>query len=355
MPQGNASEYAALHARVRVMYSTLLTDSVRAGLYEATDFPALIRLLKETTYGPYLEKVDDKNLTPRRAVYQIKGQLANAYTTLIQLAPGHVRPLLRQLYRRYEVDNLKAVLRGIVTDATWDQVLFVLFPLGPTAAFSAEAMVETKNVSAAIELLRNTPYYATLSHAMERYTAEKSLFPLEVALDLDYWRKLWVEVNHLPSQDRAQAMRIVGSLLDMNNLMWAIRYREYHHLSEEEIINYTLPIGYRVHDEDIRAIAAGADISQLVNRIYPQIRGAIRLYQGPQGELPRLEAGFQRDIIQQCKAAFVGYPFHVGIPLAYLVLDELEIQDLTVLIEAKASQMPAEGFQPYLLLGPLPK
>jgi hypothetical protein len=38
-------------------------------------------------------------------------------------------------------------------------------------------------------------------------------------------------------------MKIIGSLLDMNNLMWAIRYKVYHKLSEEELINYTLPFG----------------------------------------------------------------------------------------------------------------
>jgi vacuolar-type H+-ATPase subunit C/Vma6 len=48
-------------------------------------------------------------------------------------------------------------------------------------------------------------------------------------------------------------------------------------------------------------------------------------------------------------AAFVGDPFHIGVPLAFLVLSDLEIQDLTVLIEAKSSGMSEEDFQPYLL------
>jgi vacuolar-type H+-ATPase subunit C/Vma6 len=186
---------------------------------------------------------------------------------------------------------------------------------------------------------------------MKRYTVEGSLFPLEVALDLDYWRRLWRDVDRLTGTDRAQARRIVGSLLDVTNLMWAIRYRVNHHLSEEEIINYTLPFGYRVHDEDVRAIAAGADIAQLVMRIYPGIEGVGELLRAPQDGLPQLEAQFQRHVVQECRTAFVGYPFHVGVPAAYLILTEFEIQDLTVLVEAKSSQMPAERFCPYLLIG----
>jgi vacuolar-type H+-ATPase subunit C/Vma6 len=53
--------------------------------------------------------------------------------------------------------------------------------------------------------------------------------------------------------------------------------------------------------------------------------------------------------MDQCLAAFIGNPFHIGLPLAFLVLSNLEIQDLTVLIEAKASGMPEEEYLPYIL------
>jgi V/A-type H+-transporting ATPase subunit C len=353
MPGGGVSGYAAIHARVRAMMSTLLAPRAWAGLYEAPDLAALFGLLKDTVYGPYLASVDDQNLTPRRAVYQFKGRLADAYVTVIGSAPVHARPLLTQLCRHFQVDNVKAVLRGLVTGASWDRVRYVLFPPGPVPALPAQTMVEAGSVEAAVEQLQGTPYYETLAHAMKRYTAEQSLFPLEVALDLSYWRALWNDINRLPSQDRAQALPIVGSLLDLNNLMWAIRYRVYHRLSEEEVINYTLPFGYRVHDEDIRAIAAGADIPQVVARVYPDLSGVDALFQEPRSGLPELELQLQRHVVAQCRAAFSGYPFHIGIPLAYVVLNELEIQDLTVLIEAKSVHMPAERFRLHLLQGGL--
>jgi vacuolar-type H+-ATPase subunit C/Vma6 len=327
MPPGGVSGYAAIHGRVRAMMSTLLAPPVWAGLYEAPDLVALFGLLKDTAYGPYLASGDDQNLTPRRAVYQIKDRLADTYVTVIGSAPVHARPLLTQFCRHLQVDNLKAVLRSLVTGASWDRVRYVLFPPGPVPALPAQVMVEAGSVEAAVEQLRGTPYYDTLAHAMTRYTAEQSLFPLEVALDLSYWRVLWNDVNRLPSQDRAQALRIVGALLDLNNLMWAIRYRAYHHLSEEEVINYTLPFGHQVRDVD----------------------GLLR---EPRSGLPELELQLQRHVVDQCRAAFSGYPFHIGIPLAYVVLNELEIQDLTVLIEAKSVHMPAEEFRPHLLMEP---
>jgi V/A-type H+-transporting ATPase subunit C len=355
MVGGRVPEYAAVHARVRGMYADMLAPETWVALREAVSYASLIEILKETVYGSYLAEVEDKTLTPRRAVYQVKKHLAKAFDVLVPLVPRLARFLMVQIYHRYEVDNLKALMRGIERGTAWERVRYVLFPLGSFTTLDAEGLMEAEGVGAAVERLRDTPYYDTLSHAMKRYTAEGSLFPLEVALDLDYWRRLWRDLDRLTGTDRAQARRIVGSLLDATNLMWAIRYRVNHHLSEEEIINYTLPFGYRVHDEDVRAIAAGADVAQVVTRVYPDLEGVSELLKEPQAGLPQMEAQLQRYVVKECRTAFVGYPFHVGVPAAYLILTEFEIQDLTVLVEAKASQMPAERFHPYLLVGCAPE
>jgi V/A-type H+-transporting ATPase subunit C len=322
-----------------------------SSLCEAETYPTLLERLKTTVYGPYLSLLQDQDLTSRRAVYQIKGHLADAFTTIMRSIPASARLLVTQLYRLFEVDNLKALLRGIASGASWDQVRYVLFPLGAFTVLPMEDVAEADDVSAAVERLRGTPYHDTLAHAMERYTSEQSLFPLEVALDLDYWRETWHRIKQLASPDREQATRLVGSLIDTNNLMWAIRYRVYHHLAEEEIINYTLPFGYRVQDRDIRAIAAGADIAPIVGRVYPDLPQPGPLLQELRSGLPELERQLQQHLARECRAAFVGYPFHIGVPVAYLLLNELEIQDLTVLVEAKALHLPATRFHSHLVIG----
>src|SRR5687767_2466735 len=358
---GGVTDYAAISSRVRAMYAELLTPQDMARLSEASDFLTLFNSLKSTAYGPYLEGLKDKDINPRRVITEIKRKLADSFYSVIQMSPVQTRPLVKQLYRYYEIGNLKAVLRSIMTVSAWnaetgqwDRVREVLFPLGSTTVLPAQAMVESGSVATAVDLLQGTPYEEALSFAMKRYSAEQNLFPLEVALDLSYWRRLWAEAKKLTGQDREHGVRIIGSLLDMNNLMWAIRYRVYHKLSEEEIINYTLPFGYRVRDSDIRAIAAGADIASIVTRIFPGIADVNVLLENPQTGLPKLEVQLRRQLMKQCLAAFVGSPFHIGIPLAFLVMHDLEVQDLIVLIEAKSSNLPEDEYSPFLLKTDLP-
>ena len=353
---GGVADYAAISSRVRAMYADLLTPQDMVRLSEAPDFISLFNVLKSTAYGPYLDGLKDKDINPRRVIIQIKRKLADAFNSVIQMSPVQTRPLVKQLFRYYETGNLKAVLRALVTVSTWntdaslwDRVRDVLFPLGSASTLPAQAMVESGSVPSAVDLLRGSPYEEALSFAMKRYSSEQNLFPIEIALDLSYWRRLWSEAQRLTGQDRQHGVRIIGSLLDMNNLMWAIRYRVYHKLSEEEIINYTLPFGYRVHDSDIRAIAAGVDAASVINRVFPGIPDVAALLENPQTGLPRLEVLLKRRIMEECLAAFVGSPFHIGIPLAFLILHDFEIQDLIVLIEAKSSGLPEEEYRPFLL------
>jgi V/A-type H+-transporting ATPase subunit C len=353
---GGVADYAAISSRVRAMYADLLTPQDMVRLSEAPDFISLFNLLKNTAYGPYLEGLKDKDINPRRVILQIKRKLADAFNSVIQMSPVQTRPLIKQLFRYYEIGNLKAILRSLVTVSTWnteaslwDRVRDVLFPLGSTSVLPSQAMVESGSVQSAVDLLRGTPYEEVLSFAMKRYSSEQNLFPIEIAMDLSYWRRLWSEAQRLTGQDRQHSIRIIGSLLDMNNLMWAIRYRVYHKLSEEEIINYTLPFGYRVHDSDIRAIAAGVDVTSIINRIFPGIPDLNALLENPQTGLPKLEVLLKRRVMEQCLAAFVGSPFHIGIPLAFLILHDFEVQDLIVLIEAKSSGLPEEEYRPFLL------
>jgi V/A-type H+-transporting ATPase subunit C len=350
------SGYAAISTRVRAMYSDLLTPQDITRLSESPDLATLVGALKTTPYGKYLSGLKDNEMTPRRVIFQIKHRLADSFSSVIQQAPEQTRPLVKQMYRYFEVGNLKAVLRSIQTVSSWnselpawERVREVLFPFGSFASIPAQAMVEAGNIGAAVELLKGTPYESTMSFAMKRFSAEQNLFPLEVAIDLDYWRVLWGEIKNLSGRDREMGLKLIGSLLDLNNLMWVIRYKVYHKLSEEELINYTLPFGYRVRDEDVRAIAAGSDISAVVSRIYPNIADVNSLLDHPQSGLPKLEQQLKQQVVRQCVSAFIGYPFHIGLPLAYLLLSDFEIQDLIVLIEAKSSKLSDEEFRPLLL------
>ena len=349
MTLSSVSAYANVHTRVRGMIGNLLSDETIARLSACPDLGTLIAKLDETSYASCLAASEETIKSSRRAAYEIRKKLTRDYKIIIEHAPSFARQLLVQLFRLYEVDNLKAVLRGIEVGEDWEKIRYTLFPVEDYPTLPFADMVQSGTVESAIALLHNTDYEVDLKPALTRYHDEESLFPVEVAIDLNYWQRLWDQIDTLPKQDQKITRKLIGMMVDKNNLTWAARYRVFHRFSESEIINYTLPFGYKVDDSVIRAIAADRDPYQLMAEIYPAIAKEGNLDSKNTSKWQLNETIFTRMIYSTCRNAFSDGSFSIGLPLAYLLVLEFEIQDLTLLFEAKSLEMPVDQYAPYLI------
>jgi vacuolar-type H+-ATPase subunit C/Vma6 len=173
-------------------------------------------------------------------------------------------------------------------------------------------------------------------------------------------------VTRLRGADQDWARRLVGNRLDTLNITWAFRYRIYYHLSEEEIINYTLPYGYRSDDMVLRAIASGAGIRDVIAMVWgegvAEFAGLTAGGSAQEGtsagesseassrdNLRAFEVALARLECRLARSPFRGHPFHVGLLLGYLLLKECEAHDLITLAESKAEELPAREIEPHLV------
>jgi V/A-type H+-transporting ATPase subunit C len=210
---------------------------------------------------------------------------------------------------------------------------------------------QATDLQTAASLLSDTVYGPPLADALPRYESERTLFPVEVALDISYWRRVWKAVTRLRGADQQWARRLVGNRLDALNTTWAFRFRIYYRLSEEEIINYTLPYGYRSDDAVLRAIAAGTGLYDVIALVWgtevPEFAG---LAEGDtRDRLQAFEVALARLECRLARRPFGGHPFHVGVLLGYLLLKECEAHDLTTLAESKAEGLSAGEIEHYLV------
>jgi len=344
---GGIFRYANLNARVRALASSLISEEGWRALLAAEDLQSLVESLREMSYGEPLPFPEEAPLPSLELFFE--QTLVREYEKFIALTDGAVQRLLKALWRRFELDNLKTLLRRLAgSRAAWAEGL--LIPLR-SSVLPISQLREAGDIQTAVDLLSDTIYGPPLASALERYEREGTLFPVEMALDIDYWRRAWEAVEGLRGGDRDWAKRLVGSRLDMVNITWAFRYRVYYHLSEEEIINYTLPYGYRSDDKVLRAIARGASVQEIISMVWgedvPEFRGFIT--EGGREPLQALEVALARLLCRLAREAFIGYPFHLGVLLGYLTLKEWEAHDLMVLAEAKAAGSPPGEIEAYLV------
>ena len=348
----DAPRYAAVNAQVRSLFARLIDPLTWASILAAPDLPTLQSLLLTTWYADtltvtaLLERGEAADL--ERALRQ---HLVQATRTPLGLMRGAAYEALDWYWRRFEVDNLKTVLRAVHYQAPPGVLARSLIPLGRASTLPWPAIIAADSVLAVVDRLRGTLYGRSLAQALPQYRREQSLFALEVALDLAYYQRLLDDLNKLHGRDRAEATRFLGTWVDYHNLLWAYRYRIFAQFSPEEILNYTLHRGLRVDAEVVRAIAVGAPLATIAQAIWGRAMPQLDLLrdQPERQALAQLETIFLRLLYTQAQQARGGYPLHLGVVLAYLVLVECEVRDLISIVEGKAYGWSVERIRPYLI------
>jgi len=336
-----ALRYSRVNALVRSMVSRLLTRADWQSLLTAVDVAEVVRLLSETTYGSQVRAAASPDLPVVERALRLA--LADTYDRLIHALLGAPRDLVETLLLRRELDNLKAILRAVAGQLPRETVFRLLFPLGRYSRLPVEDLLRAGGISEAAELLDGTAYGRVLHISLDRYAEEGSLFPVEVALDLDYFRRLWARVEALSGLDYTTARKFMGSRYDVLNLDWLIRFRLLYRLSPEEIFNYTLPHGYRITDRIIRRAAAASDLPGIAAELPEPYRGLLREVGTEPGAVERAEVRLHRQLSEVARSAFLGYPFQLGEVLAYLWLREAEVHDLEVILEGKRAGRSSEA------------
>lgn len=347
----DAARHAAANALVHGLAAQLISQSVRAEIIAAPDLPAVANLLRQSWYADALVATDAAEPTEASLERALWGHLAAAARRPLRMLSGRRRELLDWHWRRFEVENLKTILRGVQYGLRQEQFQASLIPLGPASSLSWPALAAAESVDAVMARLGESVYAKFLAQAMDRYRREGLLFVLEVALDLGYAQHLLQLIEQLHGRDRREARRFLGARLAADNLLWAYRYRIYAGFLPEEILNYTVQHGLKVDAAVVRTIALGAPLPDVVQQVWGDgLPGVEALRDLPdRTALSHLEILLQRYLHGQAQRTWHAYPLHLGTVLAYQVLVEDEIRDLMAIVEGKALGWAAERLRPYLV------
>ena len=318
--------YAAAQGYIRARLSRLLDQAAWDRLLEVNTPAELGQFLAQTVVARAV--ASDGHVH----VQILRGEVAAAGAALVRFLPRGPGELLAWYNRRFEIENLKTVLRAVHYQLEPARTVASLIPIRPDGR-RWEALVHGGSIPAVLEQIRESPYARPLENAMERYQQERRLFHLEIALDLFYFQRLVQLIESQGGKDAADARRFLGRWIAVQNLIWAFRYRIYGRMTPEEIINYTLHRAFQAGLDTVRRVALGSPLAVEAERLGFRLSPGLSEVEG----LTEVEILAERQRFQFA-SAMTGRPlFHLGGVLAYLWLLEGEVRDLAVIAEGKAT------------------
>ncbi|MGP0072050.1 MAG: V-type ATPase subunit [Bryobacteraceae bacterium] len=290
----------------------------------------LSRLLDDAAWSRLLESGKSVSPASHQSAVALLGEVADSGRALVRFLPPGAAELVGWYNRRFEIENLKTVLRAVHYGLDPSSARASLVPLRATG-WRWDLLMEAGSITAVIDRIGESPYARPLENAMERYQQDRRLFYLEIALDLFYFQKLVRLIESQSGKDAADARRFLGRSIAVQNLLWAYRYRIYGRMTPEEIINYTLHHAFNAGLDTVRRVALGSPLDVEAARMGFRLTPGISDVEG----LTEIEVLAERERFRYAKAAVRRPLFQLRGALAYLWLLEAEVRDLTVIAEGK--------------------
>ena len=211
--------YPYVTARVKAKKPKLLRKDDYLKLVQSS--PAdIARSLQE---GHYKREVDELAAKYRGATLvemATRLNLSRSYTDVAAYATGELQRLIQLYLQRYDVYNIKTVLRGKLSGARDEEIESQLIPAGTLKAEELAQLARLGQADEVIERLSKTLYGPLLRDGLEGGRRE-NLAKVENDLDKLYYRTLIRAINPTSEPKRAflNFVRLEADVLDLKTIL----------------------------------------------------------------------------------------------------------------------------------------
>ncbi len=329
--------YGFINAKLRTRLSRIVGDPELNALLRAETAAEVAGLLEDTEYGAAAAAFADSG-DIRRAEAMLFETEIKFFTDIAGEVAGGPGEFISALMLRYEVETLKRTLRlwfesqikkrGIGNEADY---LYKGFP-----RLQVLDLIEAPNPEEIAVLLSQTPYGEIVAGALKGDTRHQGLFEVETSLDRYFFSQLSSCMEKLPKADRKIAQRLTGVEIDLENMERIVRFREFYGFSHERLLDYIIPSGVAFQAHDLTGDSAEI-IKSYVTGHYAGLTPLLGKLSGERySNLVLIEAVLNEILSLEVKRILLGYPFTLGIVLAYFFLKRREVRRIILILNAKA-------------------
>jgi ATP synthase A1 C subunit len=298
--------------------------------------------LMDTIYKEKLTKVP--SATAREVEMALNEELIDQYLMVIGSTGGKIRDLFVELFRRFEVENLKAVIIAKASGAVTEKPLF--FPVEDFFGRRISSLMEADSLEGVISRLEE-PYKSVLEAVLPEYEESNKVLLLETALYNEIYGAVWERIERLGAEDSEIVKKIVGTEFDIVNLMTMLRFIAAG-ANGGEMVNYFLPYFYAFDFTAAKAKASlyAEDVDKAI-QLLPSSEykdaflGELPAYEEEQSLIP-FERVLRKLFYHTIKNTLKGYPVNIGTIIGFLYLKEIEIKNLGTITVCKENKLSAE-------------
>jgi len=349
-----AAEQGYVNARLRGMRSHLSERALFDRLIESGDLQHVIQELSSTTYGADLEAELVHGRDAAHVDEALKDNMVRAYRKVLGFLNESSAELLETLLGRWDVFNIKTILRGSHNACSMEEIKASLVPAGFLSAEDLDGLARIGDVRGVVDTVATwgLPYARALRAAAPEYVRKGNIAGLELALDRHYFE--WAASRLEGDRPDVNVVRqVLGTQIDVLNIVTAMRMLK-ESLGEVDAEPFFLEGGRSITKELYLKLATLSDVDDILDGLkgtpYAGVLEDAALRYLRKGSIAVFERALEEFLTERAIVAGIVDPNGIGVAISYLWAKQNEVTNLRIVIKGIEIGMPPERMREELIL-----
>ncbi len=317
-------------AKIRGERSYLLEPQQLLSLAESRSKAEVIGVLTEGPYGQKLSKLEPSAdaIMIERVVFSVFGESLNR---LLRAAAGDSRELLRKYEARLDADDFAALVVFKASGKSWEEYLATRRPLTLRREQELHRLYSLEDLNALSSELGDRFLVARLKgFSLAEIEGEKAALVKDIIAGWGEERFYKYVSTQLKGADLNNCLPITGSAIDVTNVLIILRSKL---IGVTNVRPHLILAWWKLDQTSIEQLIAMQDVPQVLDFLashyyYRTIFSGARQKYEDDKSLAFLEIRLRQHQLHLSKRIFLGFPYSVGIVLAFLILKKNEARNL---------------------------
>ncbi len=347
------SKYSFINAKLRARISKILPDEMFDQLAKAPSLDDALALLRDTPFAG-LEEIYSRTGDLKQAELELLKNEIELYRNIRQYLHHNSMELVDALLTQFEIDNLKNAIRIYFNrkirkrsdDISIHYILYdrIIHEMPIDIILNAENFDEIAGVC------EGTPYSQIIRKYSHTVESEGSLFRMEIAFDHFYYKNLLSSIDKQDNRDRTIALRLTGVEIDLQNINWIIRFKNFYDLPLGAVLAAIVPGGFNLDKSIIDELYSAQNVTSVlqgfVKSKYPGLSALLSSHTSDSTSRLLLIRRILEEIMKhEVQRILAGYPFTIGIILSYFILKRDELRKIRIIVNAKQLRIQQERIE----------
>ena len=335
------SDYNYLNTRLKYLKKDLLGRSQMETLIGLDTFETLKRFFLDSPYGASISQALSSVEGPEGLERGLSRHVHERFQKILGWAGDSPGRLLTLLFRRYELHNIKTLLRGKNAKLPEEKLSQFFIPVGDLGSEELRELARQPSLKDTLGLLAtwHKPLRPVLRRGLGSIKEEPAdLQPLEVELDRYYYQGILQALTEEPAENADKVKYLIQIEVDRTNLLTSLRIGQ--SLKKEELLKLLLD-GGRLTKDFFVATAASPNFSDVAQQMDWTYLAPVRRT-WDKADLTSLEHAFEVFLVELSRQMEREDPLSIGVALSYIALQTNELRNLRTILQGKQFALSGE-------------